>query len=213
MPPGYVFAVAASGVAAEKTGAAREKYNAASRLASTLVELWRRETGRDDPHLAAALGSSPDAAERLKAIVKADRRRPVHRPRRLLARLEHFMLESGEIIPAAGDALAGGDLRAFGRLVDRSQQRRRATAGQSDAGDGVSWRRRLAGLAPRPLGIWRRVWRQRLGPGRNGQGRRLPGRLGRAVSARTSRSTRNSPASSPPAPARRRFGCAEIAQR
>ena len=28
------------------------------------------------------------------------------------------MLESGEIIPAAGDALAAGDLRAFGRLVD-----------------------------------------------------------------------------------------------
>ena len=67
VPPGYLFAVAASGVAAEKTGAAGEKYNAASRLASSLAELWRRETGRDDPHLAAALGSSPDAAERLKA--------------------------------------------------------------------------------------------------------------------------------------------------
>ena len=34
VPPGYVFAVAASGVAAEKTGAAMEKYNAASRLAT-----------------------------------------------------------------------------------------------------------------------------------------------------------------------------------
>ena len=32
------------------------------------------------------------------------------------------MIESGEIIPEAGDALAGGDLRAFGRLVDQSQQ-------------------------------------------------------------------------------------------
>ena len=42
--------------------------------------------------------------------------------RALLARLEHFILESGEIIPAAGDALAGGDLRLFGRLVDRSQR-------------------------------------------------------------------------------------------
>ena len=31
------------------------------------------------------------------------------------------MIESGEIIPEAGDALARGDLWAFGRLVDRSQ--------------------------------------------------------------------------------------------
>jgi len=146
IPPGYLFAVAASGVTAEKTGAAREKYNTASRLASTLTELWRRETGRDDPHLAAALGSSPDAAERLKAIVRSwggscaswdgsctaipgatvqlspqQSGAGQFTPEALLARLDQFMLESGEIIPAAGDALAGGDLRAFGRLVDRSQ--------------------------------------------------------------------------------------------
>jgi len=122
MPPGYLFIVAASGVAAEKTvAAAREKYNTASRLASTLAELWRCETGRDDQHLGAALGSSPDAAERLKAIVKAttDGQSTAGT---LLARLEHFMLESGEIIPAAGDALARGDLRVFGRLVDDSQR-------------------------------------------------------------------------------------------
>ena len=123
VPPGYLFAVAASGVAAEKTGAAGEKYNAASRLASSLAELWRRETGRDDPHLAAALGSSPDAAKRLKAIVKGASGSAVGEsaPAALLTRLEHFMVESGEIIPAASDALARGDLRSFGRLVDQSQ--------------------------------------------------------------------------------------------
>jgi galactokinase len=121
MPPGYVFAVGASGVVAQKTGAAREKYNAASRLASALAQLWRRETGRDDPHLAAALGSRADAAERLESLLK--RVDPAEFDRAALtARLEHFMIESGEIIPEAGDALAGGDLRAFGRLVDQSQQ-------------------------------------------------------------------------------------------
>ena len=74
VPPGHVFAIGSSGVVAEKTGAAREPYNAASRLASALAELWRRETGRDEPHLAAALSSAPDAAERLKSLVKsADR--------------------------------------------------------------------------------------------------------------------------------------------
>ncbi len=151
VPPGCVFAIAASGVAAEKTGAAMEKYNAASRLATALVELWRRETGRADPHLAAALGSSPQAADRLRTLVQETDtlaegwalQCPVNLPagragsstaapgaavqlspqqRALLARLEHFILESGEIIPAAGDALAGGDLRLFGRLVDRSQR-------------------------------------------------------------------------------------------
>ena len=121
MPPGHLFAVAASGVVNEKSGAAREKYNAASRLALTLTELWQRETGRDDPHLAAALSSSPDAAERLKAIVKSTGAGQFT-PEALLARLEHFTFEASEIIPAAGDALAGGDLRAFGRLVDRSQR-------------------------------------------------------------------------------------------
>lgn len=144
VPPGYLFAVAVSGVTADKCDAeARDQYNAAARLASTLVELWQRETGRDDPHLAAALCSSADAVERLQAIVRATdfsewdggasgssgsraaaMQLPHHRTiaESLLARLEHFILESGEIIPAAGEALAHGDLRAFGRLVDDSQQ-------------------------------------------------------------------------------------------
>jgi galactokinase len=121
IPPGHLFVVAASGVTAEKSGAeAREKYNGASRLASTLIALWRRETGRDDPHLAAALGSSADAVERLRTIIKSTDVSPFS-PKTLLARLEHFMLESGEIIPAAGDALLGGRLREFGRFVDDSQ--------------------------------------------------------------------------------------------
>jgi galactokinase len=121
MPPGYVFAVATSGIVAQKTGAAREKYNTASRLASALAELWRRETGRDDPHLAAALGSAPDAAQRLESLLKTVDTAGFDRAA-LVDRLEHFMIESGEILPEAGEALAGGDLRAFGRLVDQSQQ-------------------------------------------------------------------------------------------
>jgi galactokinase len=121
VPPGHVFAIGSSGVVAEKTGAARERYNAASRLAAALAELWRRETGRDEPHLAAALGSAPDAAERLKSMIETVDPGPFDRAA-LSARLEHFMIESGQIIPEADDAIAGGDLRALGRLVDRSQQ-------------------------------------------------------------------------------------------
>ena len=121
VPEGYTFAIGVSGVVAEKTGASRQKYNRASRLASALAELWRRETGREDPHLADALGSYPYASEQLRKIVKTVRHDEFE-PAELLARLEHFMIESGEIIPKAGRALIEGDLRRFGRLVDRSQQ-------------------------------------------------------------------------------------------
>lgn len=115
VPPGYVFAVGTSGVAVE------ENRDTPLRLAAALLDLWRRETGRDDPHLAAALGSSPGAAERLAAIARTATGGEFS-SEALLARLEHFIAESGEIIPSAGDALEGGDLRAFGRLVDRSQR-------------------------------------------------------------------------------------------
>ncbi|NLF09162.1 MAG: hypothetical protein GX594_14475, partial [Pirellulaceae bacterium] len=48
MPKDHLFAVGVSGVKAEKTGAALDQYNAASRLVSELLELWRRETGGDE---------------------------------------------------------------------------------------------------------------------------------------------------------------------
>jgi len=121
VPAGYVFAVGASGAEATKTGEAMVDYNRASRLASTAAEVWRWATGRDDPHLAAALASGDDAAQRLREMLQqvgegeftADE---------LVGRFEHFLAESEQIIPAAGDALAAGDLAAFGAQVDRSQE-------------------------------------------------------------------------------------------
>lgn len=121
VPDGYTFAIGVSGVVAEKTGAARERYNRASRLASALTELWRRETARDDPHLGAALRSSPDAPERLKDLVQTVRHGEFE-PAVLSARLEHFVIESGQIVPDAAGAVSRGDLQTFGRVVDRSQQ-------------------------------------------------------------------------------------------
>jgi galactokinase len=120
VPPGHVFAIGASGVVAEATVAAQQQRSAPRRLADALAELWRRETGRDDPHLADALCSTPDAGEQLTRLVETADVAASDRVA-MVARLEHFMIESGEIIPEAGDALSGGDLRAFGRLVDRSQ--------------------------------------------------------------------------------------------
>ena len=121
MPPDYIFAVGVSGVVAEKTGAAREQYNRASRLAAAVADLWRQATGRNDPHLAAALASGPQAAEQLRAIVrgeKGDRYHlcddhastvpasgpfrqmvpvPFFPPEALAVRLEHFLIENQEV--------------------------------------------------------------------------------------------------------------------
>jgi len=121
VPDGHTFAIGVSGVVAEKTGAALERYNRVSRLASAIAELWRRQTGLDHPHLADALGSYPYAPEQLKKILGTVRHEEFA-PAELLGRLEHFMIESGEIIPKAARALIEGNLARFGRLVDRSQQ-------------------------------------------------------------------------------------------
>ncbi len=120
LPPDWTFAIASSGVTAEKTGAALDKYNHASRLAAVVAGLWRRETGGDEPHLAAVVRSQADAAQRLQAIL-AGAKHGEFRPSELLDRLEHFVTENEQVIPAAGAALANGDLETFGRWVDRSQ--------------------------------------------------------------------------------------------
>jgi galactokinase len=124
MPRGYTFAVGASGVVAEKTGAAMEKYNQASRLAGRCAELWRTETGRDEPHLAAIVASSPGAAEQMRQIIRDSAVcAPDMPPDALLARFEHFHAENEELLPAVGRALAERDIEAFGRFADQSQRK------------------------------------------------------------------------------------------
>jgi galactokinase len=120
LPDDWMFGIASSGITAEKTGAAREKYNLASRLASGAAELWRKETGRDDIHLAAAIESSEDAASRMLNILKQSQH-PEFSPQQLVDRFQHFYNENYQIIPAAGDALAEGNSQRFGALVDQSQ--------------------------------------------------------------------------------------------
>jgi len=121
LPPDYIFAVAASGVLAEKTALALEKYNRVSRLALLAAEEWRRRTRRDDPHLAAALASSPQAAAQIRLFLR-DYSGDHFSAKDLYDRFEQFYAESIEIIPAAGDALLRGELADFGRQVSRSQQ-------------------------------------------------------------------------------------------
>ena len=121
LPSGYIFAIASSGVIAEKTGVAMEKYNRLSALCQRAVEIWNKATGRSDPHLAAAIASSPDAPDRLRNILQqaSDRK---FSSEELSKRFEHFLAESEHIIPAASNALTAGDLAEFDRQVTRSQQ-------------------------------------------------------------------------------------------
>jgi galactokinase len=117
-PPAYRFVVAFSGVKAEKTGAAMEAYNRASCAVRSILDAWRAASGRAHASLAEAVESSGagqvrDAIERI----------PVDGfdTRVLLDRFDQFVEESNQIVPEASDAIAAGELGAFGRLVDRSQ--------------------------------------------------------------------------------------------
>jgi galactokinase len=118
LPGDWSFVLAPSGVAAEKTGAARELYNRLSHRARALLDLWNAA----EPH-AASLGSalvSEDAVARLREIV---RRTPVDgfSVESLESRLDHFIREDMRI-PEALDAFAASDGNIVGRLSRASQE-------------------------------------------------------------------------------------------
>jgi galactokinase len=115
LPPELTFAIAMSGVRAQKTGNARDEYNRASRAIAALLALANREAGRTDETLAQAVGSAPGALDRIRALAAGV-------DPRLRDRLEQFVAESTSLVPAAGDALARGDYGAFGAAVARSQE-------------------------------------------------------------------------------------------
>ncbi len=120
LPPGWTFVVGVSGVAADKTGSARDRYNRASLTARAVLELWRDATGRDDATLAAAATHAPDAPERIREILRRSSH-PEFPPQALLDRFEQFFEESERIIPAAAAALAEGNAGELAALVERSQ--------------------------------------------------------------------------------------------
>jgi galactokinase len=114
------LAIAASGVPAEKTGAARGAYNRAALEARAILREWQTATGHDDATLGAVLARGPTAAAHLTDVIDDAVRRGTA-PASLRARLEQFVDESEVIVPAASDALARRDFATFGTLVDRSQ--------------------------------------------------------------------------------------------
>jgi len=130
MPTGCTFVIGASGVAAEKTGEALDHYNRAAAQVAALVELWQHDVSgqaRDETLFDIVVGSSPTTFDarivaQLREVIAQTSTLPGEFTREdLTARLDQFVLEAFQIIPAAGDALGREDLAAFGDLVDRSQ--------------------------------------------------------------------------------------------
>ena len=119
-PVNYSFVIGASGVLAEKTGAALELYNDVSRRLSSGLECWRRTTGRNDNSMGAAIASSAAAPDLIRGALAASDD-GTYSAQSLLRRFEQFHSETNEIIPRAGDALLRGDLAEFGALVGQSQ--------------------------------------------------------------------------------------------
>ena len=120
LPPGHVFLIAVCGVAADKTGAARDQYNRASGAAREILRIWREAAGWSGASLfeAAALGEEVHSRIRVELLKSSSSSYPV---RALLDRFEQFVEESMRIVPGAVDALRANDLDTFGKLVGRSQ--------------------------------------------------------------------------------------------
>ena len=123
------FVIGVSGVVAAKSGAAKERYNRAARTARRLVDAWNRHGGALAAAPARTLREAFEAASagpvtQIPSIL-ADAARAsadhefsaIH----LTARLEQFFDETFVFVPQAADALADGDVKRFGALVDRSQ--------------------------------------------------------------------------------------------
>ena len=119
VPAAWRFVIAPSGVAARKTGAAKESYNRLAAGIARLLGAWNREFP-PAVSLAAALRSGPAAIERMRqlAATAATDEAPAAW---LRDRLDHFIREDARIEPALA-AFARADEPAIGALAADSQR-------------------------------------------------------------------------------------------
>lgn len=131
-PADHCFVVGVSGVVAAKTGAAKERYNRASRTARQLVDGWHAHAGgrartlREAFEEAAGSATPTDVPEALRAAAVAAATEEFSAAH-LEGRLRQFFDETWRWVPQAGEALqaAAHDrsaLAAFGAAVAASQR-------------------------------------------------------------------------------------------
>ncbi len=121
LPQTHRFVVASSGVVAEKSAGARERFNRASRMVTHLVRLWNHTTRRVDGSLAAAMESAPEAAEILSTAI-GTAEPTAFSAIELRQRLDQFLLETYTLVPTAAQALAVQDWLALGHIAAQSQR-------------------------------------------------------------------------------------------
>ncbi len=120
LPPGHTLAIAVSGVPSSKATHKRVAYNRNVALVEQIEELW--QSGR---HIARAsleeiLASA--APGEVESVIRNAGLEPVV-SQTLLDRLEHFCLESRELIPSVPEKLqAKNGLQTLGKIVNRSQR-------------------------------------------------------------------------------------------
>ncbi len=114
LPPNLSFVVASSGVIAEKTGAARAKYNRVSQMVSEIVNRWK--------------GAEKSLAQIIEAAGLDDLKKFIaendfsFEKQELLERVGQFYVETYEIIPKVSECLENGEVEKIGELIDLSQQ-------------------------------------------------------------------------------------------
>ena len=116
-PPGHVLVVAVSGVVAAKTREAMALYNGLAETARELLGVWQEQHGGPARTLYAAITGRRGAALTLRGWLAGHPRQ-----RQLGARLDQFVAECEEIIPAVAALLEQGSVTGLGELIDRSQQ-------------------------------------------------------------------------------------------
>ncbi|HEX2474738.1 MAG TPA: galactokinase family protein [Lacipirellulaceae bacterium] len=116
----YVLAIASSGVIAEKTGDAREKYNRISALAAEIVRLWTRATNQPVTSLTGIINSAPDAEDRLRHTLK-DASPSEFTIQELTERLDHLVIENG-FVASVPDRLDADKINEFGALALQSHR-------------------------------------------------------------------------------------------
>jgi galactokinase len=116
----YVFAIASSGVIAEKTGDALAKYNRIAALSAEIVRLWNSATQQSVHSLADILNSAADAEDRLRVVIN-DASHAAFTRQELTERLDHFVIEN-RLVESVPDRLDSATINEFGGLAIQSHR-------------------------------------------------------------------------------------------
>lgn len=120
-PGEWSMVVAFSGIRAEKTGQALEKYNLAARRAALAVEAYNRRFGtalRTLGEIVARNRGSPDA----RLLQEIEHSAPEHTHLDLAGRVRVFLLEEHKYIPGAVKGLLWRDAEGFGAALTSSHR-------------------------------------------------------------------------------------------